>query len=373
MKNFMIFAVLAFVALPMAASETAKVKVHVDGERLEDLLTDAQKENVSNLKITGRLAGEDYVYLRSELFIQLDTLDLLDADIDTIPSNVFKWEAPAGVWGINFRVILPKKLKHLADHALQTKDADIVFELTGPYPTLGKYVYGLMSRMEPSPDNTAYVLAPDRCIYSADGTTLYYVYFNGGHVTLPDGVRIIYSNAFEKYTTAGKLVLPASVDSIGDRAFADLKMHVLLGNFPPPAFVCEAVSPPKLGKDVFLGYENSAYDEPRVYVPDESVELYRKADGWKDLVILDISSCMESVRASSGAEVDIERSGEAYVVRAGKAISYAVCYNAGGQAIKRMSVCSDSFELARHGLPMPYMLVRICFADGTDQVVKLKP
>ena len=373
MKNFMIFAVLAFVALPMAASETAKVKVHVDGERLEDLLTDAQKENVSNLKITGRLAGEDYVYLRSELFTQLDTLDLLDADIDTIPSNVFKWKAPAGVWGINFRVILPKKLKHLADHALQTKDADIVFELTGPYPTLGKYVYGLMSRMEPSPDNTAYVLAPDRCIYSADGTTLYYAFFNWGHVTLPDGVRIIYSNAFEKYMTARKLVLPASVDFIGDRAFADFKLNALTGNYPPPAFVCEAVSPPKLGKDVFLGYGIPAYFEPVVYVPDESVELYRKADGWKDLVILDISSCMESVRASSGAEVDIERSGEAYVVRAGKAISYAVCYNAGGQAIKRMSVCSDSFELARHGLPMPYMLVRICFADGTGLVVKLKP
>ena len=80
MKKMITFIALAFLALSMTAQESTTVTVHVDGSRLEDLLTDEQKAGVTNLKITGSLAEEDYAYLRNSLFLQLDTLDLLDAD-----------------------------------------------------------------------------------------------------------------------------------------------------------------------------------------------------------------------------------------------------------------------------------------------------
>ena len=140
MKRLLVYAIAVIVSSQClwAGSDGMKVSVHVDGSCLEDLLTDEQKAGVTNLKITGSLAEEDYAYLRNSLFLQLDTLDLLDADIDTIPSNVFNWENVKGVLDHPiFRVVLPKTLRHLADYSLNMGDASIVFELTGPFPTLG--------------------------------------------------------------------------------------------------------------------------------------------------------------------------------------------------------------------------------------------
>ena len=373
MKKMITFIALAFMALSMTAQESTTVTVHVDGIRLEDLLTDEQKAGVTNLKITGSLAEEDYAYLRNSLFLQLDTLDLLDADIDTIPSNVFNWNR-TGVYTADFRVILPKALRHLAGYSLNMGDASIVFELTGPFPTLGKYVYegesGSRSRIEPSADNVAYKTTPIY-MYSADGTVLYFADFNRMYESPQYGVRIIYQNAFEDCWTSGKFILPASVDSIGDRAFADFQMPIPTGHYDPPKFICEAVTPPRLGKDVFL---NVGYDSGRpfeIYVPDESVELYRNADGWKDMVIWGILADIESVRASSKAVLDIDCSREAYILQADKVISHAACYNAAGQTIRSLAVCANSFILAKSEIPGPYMLVRIYLEDGTGQVVKL--
>ena len=373
MKKMITFIALAFMALSMTAQESTTVTVHVDGIRLEDLLTDEQKAGVTNLKITGSLAEEDYAYLRNSLFLQLDTLDLLDADIDTIPSNVFNWNR-TGVYTADFRVILPKALRHLADYSLNMGDASIVFELTGPFPTLGKYVYGeplgSRSRIEPSADNVAYKMTRNY-MYSTDGSVLYFADFNRMYESPQYGVRIIYQNAFEDCWTSGKFILPASVDSIGDRAFADFQMPIPTGHYDPPKFICEAVTPPRLGKDVFL---NVGYDSGRpfeIYVPDESVELYRNADGWKDMVIWGILADIESVRASSKAVLDIGCSREAYILQADKVISHAACYNAAGQTIRSLAVCANSFILAKSEIPGPYMLVRIYFEDGTGQVVKL--
>lgn len=43
MKKMITFIALAFMALSMTAQESTTVTVHVDGSRLEDLLTDEQK------------------------------------------------------------------------------------------------------------------------------------------------------------------------------------------------------------------------------------------------------------------------------------------------------------------------------------------
>ena len=104
------FIALAFMALSMTAQESTTVTVHVDGSRLEDLLTDEQKAGVTNLKITGSLAEEDYAYLRNSLFLQLDTLDLLDADIDTLPAHAFHCTLHTPKEN-GRRVLLPKKNK----------------------------------------------------------------------------------------------------------------------------------------------------------------------------------------------------------------------------------------------------------------------
>ena len=66
------------------------------------------------------------------------------------------------------------------------------------------------------------------------------------------------------------IVIPASVETIGDEAFGGCDDLV--------SITCKATTPPALGDDVFRWVDKSI----PVYVPAESVELYRFADEWKE-------------------------------------------------------------------------------------------
>lgn len=87
-------------------------------------------------------------------------------------------------------------------------------------------------------------------------------------------------NAFRKHSLLRYVILPATIESVGDGAFSGCKSLRQLN--------CHAVVPPVLGKDVFKHDEvNGIVITPlqemlNVYVPDEAYEAYRNASGWKD-------------------------------------------------------------------------------------------
>lgn len=87
-------------------------------------------------------------------------------------------------------------------------------------------------------------------------------------------------NAFRKHSLLRYVILPATIESVGDGAFSGCKSLRQLN--------CHAVVPPVLGKDVFkLDEVNGIVITPlqemlNVYVPDEAYEAYRNASGWKD-------------------------------------------------------------------------------------------
>ena len=87
-------------------------------------------------------------------------------------------------------------------------------------------------------------------------------------------------NAFRKHSLLRYVILPATIESVGDGAFSGCKSLRQLN--------CHAVVPPVLGKDVFKFDEvNGIVITPlqemlNVYVPDEAYEAYRNAPGWKD-------------------------------------------------------------------------------------------
>ena len=87
-------------------------------------------------------------------------------------------------------------------------------------------------------------------------------------------------NAFRKHSLLRYVILPATIESVGDGAFSGCKSLLQLN--------CHAVVPPVLGKDVFkLDEVNGIVITPlqemlNVYVPDEAYEAYRNAPGWKD-------------------------------------------------------------------------------------------
>ncbi|MBR6592137.1 MAG: hypothetical protein IKK81_05900 [Prevotella sp.] len=246
------------------------------------------KTPVHYLTISGKPKTDDLDYIRNMIMPDIKGLNLRNLDLDTIPAKAFYTTISN-----NKRIILPKTLKHLADSALCTvpreiSEMDLIFELTSPtFPTLGKDVYAekledqdyvTMPIIVPSADNEAF-----RCkihtynidiLYSADGTTAYYC--NNGY-EIAEGTRIINGGFMENGQTTD-FYISATVDSIGDRAFANVGL-VLYTGYPGEDMTCYAPNPPKLGKDVFV---NSMIYHIPVYVPSKSYDIYKTTEVWKD-------------------------------------------------------------------------------------------
>lgn len=77
-------------------------------------------------------------------------------------------------------------------------------------------------------------------------------------------------NAFKGYTSLYSVSLPSSISSIGIGAFEGCRALELI--------VCEAITPPTLRTSTFYEVDKSI----PVYVPNESIVLYKTSDGWKD-------------------------------------------------------------------------------------------
>lgn len=90
-----------------------------------------------------------------------------------------------------------------------------------------------------------------------------------GEYSIPDGIITITACAF-MHRKLTSIVIPASVETIGDEAFSGCDGLV--------SITCNATTPPALGDDVFRWVDKSI----PVYVPAECVELYRFADEWKE-------------------------------------------------------------------------------------------
>ena len=286
-----IFTTLSIVCLfACAMFGQSSIEVNLDKASLEESLKDV-KEPIHNLTLSGKPRPEDFDYLRSKILSDIRKLDLSDVDLDTIPSKTFY--AKNNYTQPRPQIILPKTLKHLADNALMviTDYGYVIYELaSSTYPTLGKDVYNSPGQykdneIRPSSGNTSFII-DNNILYSSDGITAYH-YNGGGDDVVKKGTRLIYGNFMENGRYGSGFTLSETIDSIGDRAFANVYVEVLTDGIGRAEFICLAPIPPKLGKDVFLGSDICIVG---VYVPDESVELYRSTEGWKELSIKPLSS-----------------------------------------------------------------------------------
>ena len=380
MKNRTIFTLVVscmlIAILPRAAAQEpdpTHVTVNVGEERLESLLTDAQKQSVTHLTITGTLQEADYAYLRSGLLKQLEELNMRDADIDTIPAHAFHCEISSYPES-DHKIILPVGLKHLSDYSLCIIDGRCNVELTGVYPTLGCNVYDENGNsgcsIEPSQDNDAYKMDL-YFLVSADGDIIYR--YNAYYIdTIPDNARVIYANAFENSSISGSVSIPATIDSIGDRAFANAYLEVTVGVGPSSYLLCLATIPPKLGKDVFLESNINT-----IYVPDASIELYKSAEGWKDKNILGLSVPRPAVGIkdvkAGNSSIMLTESADAYVLQSDKNMQKVILYDVTGRLLSSVAVNSFEGEISRSTLSSPVSILRVIYADGTSETLKLRP
>ena len=88
------------------------------------------------------------------------------------------------------------------------------------------------------------------------------------------GYTQINSNAYQNHPSLRQVILPAGLTQINRQAFAGCSRLSVV--------TCYALTPPALGEEVFSGIASGAV----LRVPEESVELYRAADGWKDFFVM---------------------------------------------------------------------------------------
>ncbi len=381
--------VMAMLCRLQAQNAETHVTVHAGETALETLLTEEQKQSVTHLTVTGTLLDEDYAFLRNELLNQLETLNLKDAEIDTIPAHAFEDFKYLGTDSI--RIILPSCLKHVKDKAFCCNNPICVFELTGKYPTLGQDIFTkdliyAEPRMEVSPDNEYCTMIED-AIYSSDHTTLHYPNYNcteptnGGQII--EGTKVISANAYENRAWDYKwtFTIPASVDSIGDRAFASFQ--IITPDMPIDSkyfrMICKSSIPPCLGQNVFYTMENPYWgmfyvNEASLYVPDESVDIYKTTKCWNRFRKIKGLSEYHPVSVnlvSLSPSLSVKDVSGCYILSSSIAIKEVRLYSLSGLLLFSTTVHAQQVRINKSILTPPYAIASVDFANGTTQIVKL--
>lgn len=402
MKTLLIIWMCLCTGLCMAQTSVGDgthVTVHAGENALETLLTEEQKQSVTHLTVTGTLLDADYTFLRDRLYGQLDTLNLRAANIDTLPDI-----RTEDIWASSpnkIHLILPLNIEHIGTNFL-SQFSGYNIEVTGNFPTFGAsfstppYSYGIKVLL--SEDNFSYKTkiskTPDKVpetyyssIYSLDEETLYYMNIDdGGEYTIKEGTKVIHGTAFRNLIlTMSKLILPASLDSIGDYAFEHTlclmpvgyvnKPYPTLGHWEP-GIICEAIEPPKLGKDVF---KESVLMFSYLYVHEACIERYKQADGWNSAIevraIEKMGDYPHSVLPLKKGEenISVTTTPDSYELTFGQKPLYMEMYNTNGVLLTKQTIDSYTLSIGRNQLAIPYTIARVYFDNGTTETVKLTP
>ena len=124
------------------------------------------------------------------------------------------------------------------------------------------------------------------------------MFFNSGleSIIIPNGVTKIEQFAFYGCSTLTSIVIPDKVTLIDEYAFSDCSSltsivipacvsYIGLGVFNNCSCLekvyCLAVNPPMFDDNFNHSFGNNAPGR-KIYVPRESVEAYKSADGWCD-------------------------------------------------------------------------------------------
>lgn len=386
MKHYiyiLIASLFSFIQVQAQSTDDTHVEVKAGQELLENLLTDGQKQHITHLTVKGTLQEADYAYLRNTLFKQLEELNLRDADIDTIPAHAFDCEPErekesfyAGI-----KVILPLCLKHVSDNSLLLKARETVFELTGSFPSLdtqalyySDLTWGRV-HIQSSDDNTKIKseLTKDKLgsiLYSLDNKVLY-SYDGRLELDINENTRII-----NKQACAGlgiyRTTIPEYIDSIGDEAFANT-IAMITACIPcdeDPILYFKSKVPPKLGKNVFM---NSEFIKNNfLYVPDESVELYQNAPGWKDLRLHIKGITQDIKKTEKDKEVSLTETNDDFIIKSTKNIQRIDFLGIGGELLFSKKENTKIISVSKTMVKQSHALLRVVLSNGKIKVFKFR-
>ena len=111
------------------------------------------------------------------------------------------------------------------------------------------------------------------------GTDAFYACSSLTSITIPNSVTTIGDRAFYDCSSLKSITIPNSVTTIGEGAFKDCNKIKQI--------ISEAAMPPHCFNNVFVGINTK---ECKLFVPKNSVDAYKKADGWKEFFLIEGST-----------------------------------------------------------------------------------
>lgn len=216
----------------------------------------------------------------------------------TIPENVTEIADDAFNCSNLMRIYLPSNLQRIGDGAFYQCDNLICISIPDSVTVIGRHAFVGCNSLEKFIGK--FSSHNGRCLV-IDNTIVAYANGSGDEFTIPNGTKSIEFLAFYycpgfhnrrnnsvetlneiipegNHTYLTRVTICESVTHIGYRAFAGCR-H-LTGVY------CKSRIPPFAGDDIFIYYdgswENTKPIDCTIYVPRESVEAYKNAEGWKE-------------------------------------------------------------------------------------------
>ena len=181
-------------------------------------------------------------------------------------------------------VTIPDSVTSIGDHAFEDCDSLTSVTIPDSVTSIGDYAFCYCTSLTS-------VTIPDSVVSIGSGA--FYECDSLASVTIPDSVTSIGDYAFEDCDSLTSVTIPDSVTTIGRCAFwsCDSLTSVTIGDSVTTirewafnyctsltSVYCKATIPPAGGSSMF---HNNASDR-KIYVPRESVEAYKNANGWKE-------------------------------------------------------------------------------------------
>jgi hypothetical protein len=196
-------------------------------------------------------------------------------------------------------IIMPKSLESIGDRSFYECDNLETVYLPKSCQSIGSYAFYHCINLKNIDISNIYELGEHAFEYTKIETINFKCYdvaygaFSGCQnlktIILPEGLDIIEGIAFYGSHYTSSLVIPASVTTIGARAFqiTGLKEVYLKSSTPPTI-----PTPPQSGTYAEAPFDLNESDL-KIYVPYESLDTYKNAVGWKkykDKIIAQVNS-----------------------------------------------------------------------------------
>lgn len=187
--------------------------------------------------------------------------------------------------------VMPDGVTSIDPYALSVNSKMRSMTLSKDLAELDMFTFSESSALEEVnvAEGNEYFASSEGVLYSADGKRLVYYplmrYAESYEVA--EGVTTIGGLAFFFAQGVSSLALPSTLTSIEELAFYYARCF--------RDITCKAVVPPSWSSSSWVSgaglFDSVIYSQATLYVPDESVEAYRKAAGWKNFAnILPLSA-----------------------------------------------------------------------------------